>query len=276
MSNTHTHPFVRWITAHGLAVAAAVTIGSPAGTAAAAAPAQSSPGACLADGQPVIPVVDAARTYGWAFIANFDHAPSATSVTTCLVERSWAGSQPGPVQFTVSTGHCTVTNNVASPPAQFGNGVAQFDGNISLSCAVPVPATAPVVFWTRARVIAEPSRAYALLSSGEATFSAQTKANCALRLTSTYALLDPTNIAQYSHDGTTACGASILLGTRITAQSAHASEGAHRLDAAFLGSQSVSGHLELPANYAFSIGAPGQTFVMDWLVIDPTPQRGVG
>jgi hypothetical protein len=262
----------------GIAVAAAaVTVGTPAHQAAAAPPAQGGNAACRADGQLIVPVVDAVHTYGWAFVANFDHAPSATTVTTCLVERTWLAGPgtPGPVEFTIGTGECTVMNNVAAPPAQFGNGIAAFDGNAYLSCTLPVPATVPSIFWVRARLI--PSAAlqtHTLLASTPVTFMAQSASNCTLRLTSAYSLRNPSNAGQYSHDASVACGASTVIGTRLIAAAAHASEGGHRVNAAFFGPVALAGRLELPGDYAFNIGAVGQPYALDWLVIDPTPSRG--
>ena len=144
--------------------------------------AQNGSAACKINGKLVVPIVDPTHTYGWSFVANFDHAPSATNVRTCLAERYFGL----PATYTVAN-HCTVMNNIASPPVQFGNGSASFDGNAYLSCTIPVPQSFPDVFFARVRMIPLAAsiglpgiKSYTFLSSNNATVTAQTDASCLL------------------------------------------------------------------------------------------------
>jgi hypothetical protein len=250
---------------------AAISLGSQAGQVAAAPPAQGGNNACRVDGQLVVPVVDAVRTYGWAFVANFDHPASETVVTTCLAERTWP-QQPWQTKYTVAN-HCTVMNNTASPPIKFGNGVAPFDGNAYLSCSVPVPGTYPDIFFARARLIPMAAQTYTFLSSSNATVMAQTDAACALTMNSQYTLRLPNGSSTsfpFAHSATVTCGNSIEVGSRVVP----ASLGGHKIGASFFGPSSGTGRLNIPANYGFNIGAAGQPYTLDWLFIDPTPAKG--
>lgn len=232
-----------------------------------ATPAQAGANACKADGKLIVPAVDANHTYGWSFVANFDHTASPAIVTTCLAER-WYSTQPFDTKYTVMQ-HCQVENNVGVPQALFGNGLARFDGNAYLSCMLPVPETWPDLFWVRVRTsLPSASQGYTFLSSAaNISFTGQTDAVCGLTLNSVYKSFT------FSHMASTVCGTSMVFGSRVMRNGQNMQTGAHRIDAVFYGPVTGGGTLILPANFTFNIGAIGQVYALDWLVIDPTPSR---
>lgn len=258
--------FARLAIAYAIAISATAAASSHIGMATAAPLAQGGSGACKLNGQLIVPQVDAVHTYGWAFLANFDH-PASLSVTTCLAERFFGQ----PTQYTVAN-HCTVNNNTAS--VQFGNGVAPFDGNAYLSCSLPVSATVPSLFWMRANMIPNAAaQAYTFLSSNSATVTAQTDATCALTMNSRYTLRRANGSVTsfpFAHSATVTCGSFVEVGSRIVP----ASLGGHKIGASVFGPSSGTGRLELPRNYGFNIGATGEPYTLDWLLIDPTPAKG--
>lgn len=266
----------------GLILAAAAILTGSAGPANAAdsvlrAVAQGGSALCKVNGRLVEPIVDATHTYGWAFVANFDH-PAATTVTTCFAEREFGR----PTRYTIAN-HCTaIQGNSTLPPMQFGNGVAQFGGNTYLSCTLFLDQPAfPNIFFARVRMIPmTPSpvtgvntSSYTFLSSTAATFRAQTDMACQLTNTSTYTLVDPPATLGFSHSAPATCGSYVELGSRVVPVAAHTSQGVHKIGATFYGPSSSSGRMFIPNVYTFNIGAVGENYTLDWLFIDPTPQR---
>jgi hypothetical protein len=251
-------------------LAVAASVGPAAGLRdVAAAPARVGPTACQYDGIPLIPKVDVNHAYGWGFVANFDHAPSGTLVTTCLAERYY-GQAPWQTTYTVSNTHCVIVGN--GGPLSIGGGSAPFNGNFRLACTLPVPATTPALFWIKARAaLNAPSSAYTFVSGTGAgaghTFSAATDAACAVTLSSAYRSIS------YSHSASGACGALNDFGSNVARTGTNSVEGRHKIGAAVFGPATSSGTFNLPANFTFDIGAIGQNFTLDWLVIDPTPTR---
>jgi hypothetical protein len=185
-----------------------------------------------------------------------------------LAERNYP-QEPWQVKYTVSTTQCTIVNNTAAPQAQFGNGVAVFNGNASIACTLPVPGTIPELFWVKARLMTSTSQSYTFLSSANVTVTAQTDAACALTMNSLYTL---PNAFQFSHGSPTTCGSYVEVGSRLTRAQANA-KGSHKIGSTLFGPVSTNGNLNLPGNYSFSIGAAGQPYTLDWLEIDPTPSR---
>ncbi|BCX05498.1 MAG: hypothetical protein KatS3mg053_3436 [Candidatus Roseilinea sp.] len=255
-----------------VSAAATAIAGSIARPVVAATPAQGGNTACQVNGKLIVPTVDANHTYGWAFVTNFDHAASPAAVTTCLVERFY-GQPPWQTQYTVAQ-HCTVVNNVASPQVRFGNGVAPFDGNAYLSCTLPVPETRPALFWIRANAsLANGSQAHTFLAgnglASGISVTAQTGTTSAqpLTMTSQYSTF------QFSHSATLAWGSFTQYGSRMDRQSATTFGGRHKIGANVYGPTTGNTNLILPAGFSFTIGAPGQPYTLDWLVIDPTPSN---
>ena len=263
-------------------LAIATLLVASAGPAKAANPAlpqvaQSGSGLCRVNGRLVEPVVDAIHTYGWAFVANFDH-PGSTTVTTCFAERNYGQ----PTRYTIAN-HCTAIRGDSTLPAlQFGtSGVAQFNGNTYLSCTLSVPPAYPDIFYVRVRMIpmtpspvtGHNTSSYTFLSSSAATFRAQTDAACQITNTSTYSMVDPLATFGFSHSATATCGSYVELGSRVVPVAAHTSQGGHKIGGSFYGPSSGNGRLSIPNLYTFNIGALGETYTLDWLFIDPTPQR---
>lgn len=238
--------------------------------------AQGNSALCKINGVLVEPKVDNVRTYGWAFVANFDHAAS-TSVTTCFAER-WYGEA---IRYTVAQ-HCTpVRSDRNLPRMQFG-GVAAFDGNTYLSCSLPLwQSSFPDVFFTRVRMVPTQgnwpsSKPYTFLTSQQATFVARTNASCQLTIASTYNLIGPVATLTYEHSAPATCGSYIELGSRIVPAGPTSSEGLHKIGSTIYGPVSSSGQMFMPTVYSFTIGAISETYTLDWFLIDPTPQRSGG
>jgi hypothetical protein len=272
--------FARAVVAQAVVISAVatVTIGSPASQAVAALPAQGGNNACRVNGQVIVPTVDAAHVYGWAFAANFDHPASATTVTTCLAERYWP-QKPWQTQYTIATSHCAVVNNIASPQIQLGNGVAPFDGNAYLSCALPVPATLPSLFWIRAlATLPNASQGYTFLSgNGVASgisVTAQTGTSCGAPTPSLVTMNSQYLGFRFSHTAGPGCGSATEYGSRMIRESTATYSGWHKIGAIIYGPTTGSTNLTLPANFSFNIGATGQPYTLDWLLIDPTPAKG--
>lgn len=233
-------------------------------------PAQSNTLACRVNGKLIVPKVDAVHTYGWGFVANFDHPTSTTQVTTCLAERIFGQ----PTEYTVANTHCAVTNNTAN--VQFGSGVAPFDGNAYLVCNISVQATSPKVFWVAANMIPNAVlQSYTFLSSSPVNFTANSAPGCNFRPTSQYTLLGG-GPNSFTHSTVATCGSYVEVRSRLEGAGINASEGKHVVGGTTYGPVDATGRLALPATYTFNIAAAGQPYTLDWLVIDPTPAKTGG
>ena len=253
-------------------VLASLGLATPAvRTAAAHLPAQAGSAACRINGTLVAPKVDAAHPYGWAFAANFDHATG--NPITCLVTQQW----PNAPTYDVGQ-HCKVINNIGVPSTTFGNKLARFDGNAYLACQILVQATMPEIFYLHARASLTGSSTatplnYTFLSSNVVSVTGQVN-GCTLTLSSRY------NTFNYSNSTGTVCGSFVEIGSRMRqnmgAQLVPTLTGIHRLGAVEYRTATGIGPVELPMTYTFSIAAPGQRFDLDWLLIDPSPQKTGG
>jgi hypothetical protein len=257
----------------GLALAATLALSTGianANDSVARTPAQSANSACMVNGKLIAPKVDNAHTYGWAFVANFDQAASTTQVRTCLAERELGL----PTQYRVENNHCAVTNNTAN--AQFGGGVANFDGNAYLVCSISVRSTRPTQFWVRANVIPNAVvQSYTFLSSSVVNVTANTGSSCSFRPSSQYTLLGGGSLS-FTDIAAATCGSYVDIGSRLNGSGVNTSNGWHVVSGTNYSQVSAMGRLELPATFAFNIGAAGQPYTMDWLVIDPTPSKSGG
>jgi hypothetical protein len=207
----------------------------------------------------VNPIVPPGQSFTWMFVANFDHPKSATKSTGCLATR-----QSGQVtQYQVGD-YCTVMNNTAN--VKFGGGTAPFDGNAYLQCAITIPGNhAPPQFWTHARPNIPTTiqgATYTLISSSDITFTAQTDPLCVVTLSSQY-----DDIA-FAHATLPACGSFVRVDSHLN-QSIQPPLGTHFVGGMAFGPTQGSGSFALPANFSFQIGAAGQIFALDWLVLDP-------
>lgn len=227
-------------------------------------PGQANNGACDYNGTLIVPAVDASHPFGWGFVANFDHARSTSAVTTCLAERFY-GQTPAQTRYTVAE-HCRILNT--ANPVPIGDGYARFDGNTVLLCNLPVPVTYPDLFWIRANAnFPNASQSYTLLESNEASFTASTSATCQLTLNSRY------GVFSFNHSETSSCGKFIDIGSRLKRETQTSFSGAHKFGKNIRGPVMTQNGFSVPANYTFTIGAAGQSFVLDWFVIDPVPSR---
>jgi hypothetical protein len=77
----------------------------------------------------------------------------------------------------------------------------------------------------------------------------------------------------FAHSAAGACGAYTAYGSQLIRASANVLEGRHKIGPVTYGPVTGGGAFSLPANFTFDIGAIGQSFTLDWLVIDPTPTR---
>ena len=250
------HNTAQWHVSGLAALLALATAVVPVMITSAYGPAQTgAPTACKIDGQALNP-----PTGNWMWAANFDQALSATKVKGCMAMRDAAGT----VHYLVAE-YCTVMNNTAGK--QFGNGLAQFDGNAFLRCAINVPPPFnPPSFWVHARAKFSTSIqtvTNTLIASNPITFTAQTNPACQMTLNSTY-----NDIAFASATGMSGCAAFVQIDSNVV-QSVQPAQGVHWVGANAFGPTLDAGNFVLPATYTFDIGAAGQMFSLDWIMFDP-------
>lgn len=235
--------------------------------------------ACRLNGQLIRPKVDSGHTYGWVFLAKFDAASGGGNPISCLVTQT----APNGPEYDVRN-HCTVMNNIGNPPTTFTGGLAQFDGNAYLSCNISVLPTQPEIFYLRGLVGFATSPAISSVfshtliagdppsASDPLSVVGQTN-GCTLTLNSRYGTFS------YGHTVGSVCGGFVEVGSRVRqnfATTPHTLLGQHMLSGTLYGPTTGYGQLQIPGPYTFTIGAPGQQFDMDWLLIDPTPAKSTG
>ncbi|NJM40613.1 MAG: hypothetical protein HC853_07500 [Anaerolineae bacterium] len=228
------------------------------------------PAACQSSivGGPVIPQLKSGSIYSWSFVANFNHAKSEVNIVGCLTE-----AEIGPlgnVVLFVSLVSCSIVNNVATPKALFGDGTAVFDGSAYIRCSLPLMAAhRPDNFWISTRTkLPLAGKTHTLLASGAAKYEARTDTVCSLTLRSTYTNtlnLQPTVFANAA--GAAKCGVMFNSVTRIQPKKIlHYVDG---IEVTPIHTGTV--RIGIPQVFEFQIGAVGEIFTLDEIVIDPRP-----
>jgi hypothetical protein len=218
------------------------------------------PAECVFNGALVRPVVPAGYTWTWAFVANFNHAPLVNQTRACLAI-AFAGVST--VQYTVVT--CPVEGSLAAP---IGGGTVVFDGGGAIRCDLAlVSAATPGMFRQQARaILPSGSLTHTLASSDAFSFRASTNPAClTMTLASAYGSL------AFQNGTGGICGAYVRLGSAIEKTSASTSsfKGAHFVNGASLGNMSLLGTFGLTQNFSIRIGAAGESFTLDELMVDP-------
>jgi|GEM_PF-6981872 len=239
-------------------VAMLAALALPVPVSAASETAQPTLVACRVNGQLVVPVMTSGKGTAWVFVTNLDQPLSKTTVRGCMAVRTSSGTTYTPDNY------CTVMNNTAN--RQFGNGVAEFDGNAYLQCTIPNPVEPAPQFWMHARAnfsTTPNGTTFTMLNSAPMSFTVDTDAACLLKLNSRY------NNMLFAHATVNQCGSFVEVHSNLI-QSLSPPRGSHRIGLNnFYGPTNLQGTFGLPANLSFTIGAVGQVYSLDWLVIDP-------
>ena len=253
-ASTGAQTLLRWVALAALLAGLVI----PASAAQAAETSQGALNACKVNGQLVVPIIVSGKSSAWVFVTNFDQPLSRTTVAGCLATRNASGTTYLPDNY------CTVMNNTANQ--QFGGGVAQFDDNAYLQCTIPNPPEPAPLFWVHARASLPTTLngdSFTLLASQLLSFTVNTDAACLLTLNSRY------NTMLFSHTTVNRCSSFVDLNSNLV-QTTATPKGNHRIGLTNLyGPTNLTGLFALPANLSFTIGAVGETFTLDYLVIDP-------
>jgi hypothetical protein len=220
--------------------------------------AQGAPAACVLDGAAIMPATTAPNEYAWAFLANFDHAPSSANTIACLAERMGTG----PTTYTVLT--CPLQNNVNG--AQVGGGSGAFDGSLYATCAVSTAmATSGPPFGMGARA-SYPAAGVVntLVSSPDIAFRAQRSAGCQLTLNSVYDGWSMTHTSP-----AVACTAMHKTNSRLVTGTP--AKGQHRVNGNLIGQVNLPAGpiVYVPASFSLQLGTAGSVFGADYIWVDP-------
>ena len=223
--------------------------------------AQVAPMECLINGNPlVIPPVQVTPAF-WMIGINFDGAPSGTA-KACVVKRGLGGA----MEYRVVDA-CQVVST--TPNKTVGNGLAVFDARTKLSCSVVLPGVTaqPAWLWTHAKVMMTngpaPKQA-TLINSPDMAVRADVTPGCSTTLTSRYGTFN------YSNGVGPLCGTFKHLVSRVNTIGATMRGWHTRPDGPFYyGPTQSTGSVTIPETFNFMIGAIGEEFQMDWIVIDP-------
>ena len=254
--------FVRWTVVFVLLLSVSSLVTVPRGVAAQRL--VQAPGLieCRVNGSLVQPVVPPGYTWSWAFVANFNHAPLSNLTRGCV---AIATVGVPTVQYTYTVVTCPVEGKIGTP---IGGGMVNFDGGGSIRCDLDLLAAAtPGMFRVQARAtFPTGSITHTLTSSEYFSFRTTSDSTCSLlTLNSAY------NTMAFQHVASSLCGTQVSLGSQITKTSptSNVYKGTHRINGAGLGDVSVTGSFGIPEHFSIWIGATGESFSLDELVIDP-------
>ena len=173
------------VRAHGSALLAAVLIVvgmllMPSSSAVVFA--QSVPNACKDDaGKAVVPSAGGG-VGAWLLVLNFNHAPSVANTTGCVVTTISLNPQKVSRTFVA----CQIVGNVGLVPV--GNGVAPFDGKLSVSCPGIAPGKQTLqnfTIWGRAN-FANANAFYTIMAHQDVVLSANLSAGWHVTFDSRY------------------------------------------------------------------------------------------
>lgn len=247
------------VRAHGLALLMAVLIVvsiSLMPSSSAVALAQSVPNACKDDAGKVLIPSAGGGVGAWLLVLNFNHAPSATSTTGCLV--TTIALNPQRVSRTFVT--CQLVDNVNL--ASVGNGVAPFDGQFSISCPGISPGKKKLenfTIWGRAN-FTNPNTAYAILNHPDVSFSAGLSPSWRVSFDSRYG----------ANSFSSGDAATNLNGQVVSFTSAVRSlTGSHSLNGTQLAPLATVSPFDFRFDQPIVIGAAGQVWTLAEIIVDP-------
>jgi hypothetical protein len=219
--------------------------------------AQGVPDACKNDaGSAVVPNA-AAGVGAWLLVLNFNHAPSATTTTGCMVMTT--GLNPQQVSRTLVP--CQIVNNTGK--VQVGSGSAPFDGSFSINCPGVTQQGKKTLenftVWGRGN-FAKPNATYPVVQNADISVSAAISPDWHVLFTSRYG----------SSTFSSGSGSANLLGQDVSFMSAvNALQGSHSLN----GNQLPPRTTIVPFDYHFDqpimIGAAGQPWTLYEIIVDP-------
>jgi hypothetical protein len=219
--------------------------------------AQGVPDACKNDaGGAVVPNA-AAGVGAWLLVLNFNHAPSATTTTGCMVMTT--GLNPQQVSRTLIA--CQIVNNTGS--VQVGSGAAAFDGNFSINCPGVTQQGKKTLenftVWGRGN-FAKRSANYPIVQSADIKASAAISPDWHVQFTSRYG----------SSTFTSADGVTNLMGRDVSFASAVAAlQGIHSLNGSVLAPRPPISAFDYHFDQPITIGAAGQPWTLYEVIVDP-------
>lgn len=249
----------------GIVAALVLALGLLPGGAAVAL-AQGVPAACVDDaGNSIMPSVGGG-VGAWLIVLNFNHAPSTTATTGCLVRTT--GLNPQKVARSFIT--CQLVNNQAQ--AAVGGGAVAFDGKFAIQCPGvndnPGYSQDNVNFtlWGRAN-FAQTNQTYAIVSHTNVSLSASVTGNVSTPNNPWYASLSS------RYGSTTFVNSDTTVNVRgqiVRFESAvHRSSGTHMLNQTALTPAANIAPFSFHYNQPITIGGAGPTWTLHELVIDP-------
>lgn len=213
---------------------------------------------CMLGALPITPQPSAAKPYAWAFLANFDHPNSTTVTTVCFAERMFGG----PVTYKLVA--CPIHNNQAG--AQFGNGLARFNGSAYATCALTAATETdgpPFAVGTRATFPLAGTQ-YPIVTSSDIDFKVTRSAGCTLTPASRY-----NNLAFNHTSGAVGCAGLHRVFSKIE-QTQLGVIGVHRVNGVDLvPTAPMQGGVLVPRDFTLQLGAPVGAYNVDYIVIDP-------
>jgi hypothetical protein len=218
--------------------------------------AQGAPDACKNDAGVAVVPRPAAGVGAWLLVLNYNHAPSATTTTGCLVMTTAVN----PHQVSRSLVACQILGNTGG--VQVGNGAAPFDGNLSIVCPGILPGKQTLenfTIWGRASFGAA-GKTYSIVQHPDVGFSAVVSPNWKSLFNSRYGTAsfasgDPqTNIK----------GQVVAFMTAVSNLT-----GSHSLNGRELAPRATLAPFEYRFDQPTTIGRPGQSWILFELIIDP-------
>ncbi len=223
--------------------------------------AQVAPMECLINGNPLVLPPPEVTSAFWMIAINFDGAPSSTA-KACVVKRGTGSA----MDYRVVEA-CQVVS--ATPNKTVGNGLAVFDARTKLNCTVVLPGVTaqPAWLWTHAKVMMTTStwsKRATLINSVDMGVRAEVAPGCSTTLNSRYGTFN------YSNGVGPLCGTFKHLVSRVNTIGTTMRGWHTRPDGPYYyGPTQSTGSVTIPETFSFTIGATGEEFQMDWIVIDP-------
>lgn len=212
--------------------------------------------ACKNDaGTAVIPSAGAGIG-AWMLVLNFNHSPSTTTTTGCLIKTIALGPQ----KVSRTLVNCLIMNNQGS--TQVGSGSAPFDGKFSVNCPGITAGKRKLenfTVWGQAN-FGSNNADYSILQHTNVTFTAEIDVDWHIDFSSQYG----SNIFDSGNRTFN------LLGQTVSFMSAlRAGVGSHSLNSVDLGPLNSVPAFEFNYDQPFVIGAAGQVWTLHELIIDP-------
>jgi hypothetical protein len=192
----------------------------------------------------------------WLLVLNFNHAPSATTTTGCLVMTT----SVNPQQVSRTLVACQIFGNAGNVPV--GNSMAPFDGNFSINCpgvAQGKQTLEHFSIWGRAN-FPNASATYPIVQHQDVGLNAGLNAGWNILFNSRYGA------------STFASGDPVtnVKGQVVTFLSAVSSlTGSHNLNGKDLPPRTTIAPFDYHFDQPITIGAPGQPWTLYEVIVDP-------